>query len=106
MGNIPAGISGMAGRAGSERQSTECDNAVKKNEPAALRQALCIMHEWIYTYVSQNLHYAAPLEEFTDRLRNRLEGMLASNPACCPRTAVSKTVIDLVHDLNRTALRQ
>lgn len=96
----------MAGRAGSERQSTECDNAVKRDEPAPVEQTLCVMHEWIYTYVSQNLHYAAPLEDFTDRLRNRLEKIFASNPACCPRTAVSKAVIDLVHDLNRTTIRQ
>ena len=96
----------MAGRASSEQQSTECDSSVKKDEPAAFTQALCMMHEWIYSYVSRNLHYAAPLEDFSDRLRNRLEAMFASNPAYSPRTAVSKAVIDLVHDLNRTALRQ
>jgi DNA-directed RNA polymerase specialized sigma24 family protein len=36
----------------------------------------------------------------------RLQRVLARNPTCCPKTAITKTVNDLVHDLNRTAIRQ
>jgi DNA-directed RNA polymerase sigma subunit (sigma70/sigma32) len=74
--------------------------------PAALTQALRNMHDWIYAYVSQNLHEAAALDEFTDKLMVRLQRILARNPTCCPKMAITKTVNDLVHDLNRTAIRR
>jgi hypothetical protein len=98
----------MAGSRDTTQQSPDCDDSANVEEPvpAALTQALRNMHEWIYSYVSQNLHHAAPLDEFTDKLMVRLQGVLTRNPACCLRTAITKSVCDLVHNLNRTAIRQ
>ena len=90
------------------QESPDCDDSVNPegSAPAALTQALRNMHEWIYTYVSQNLHEAAALDEFTDKLMIRLRRVLARDPTCCPKAAITKTVGDLVHDLNRTAIRK
>ena len=98
----------MAVKADTTQQSPDCDDSVNTEGPAptALTQALLSMHEWIYSYVSQNLHPAAPLDEFTDKLMVHLQGVLTRNPACCLRTAITKSVCDLVHNLNRTTIRQ
>ena len=98
----------MAGNTDTTQQSPDCDDSVDtdRTAPAALTQALRNMHEWIYSDASQNLHHAAPLDEFTDKLMVRLQEVLTRYPAWCPRTAITKSVCDLVHDLNRTAIRR
>jgi RNA polymerase sigma factor (sigma-70 family) len=64
------------------------------------------MHDWIYSYVSRNLHEAVPVDEFSNKLPSRLKAALEDSRTPCLREAISKTVSDLVHDLNRTAIRR
>jgi RNA polymerase sigma factor (sigma-70 family) len=65
------------------------------------------MHDWICSYVSRNLHEAVPVNEFSDKLPGRLTAaVLEHTPTSCLKDAVAKTVSDLVHNLNRTAIRR
>jgi DNA-directed RNA polymerase specialized sigma24 family protein len=101
-----AGNVGMARNADSKRQKLECDDSISTEGLAALSLALQGMHEWIYSYVSRNLHEAAPLDRFRDKLMDRLQAAAETNRPQCPEALIEKTVGDLVHDLNRTARRR
>ena len=70
-----------------------------------MSQTLQSMHDWIYSYVSRNLHEAVPVDEFSHKLRGRLK-TLEHSSASSLRESIAKTVSDLVHDLNRTAIRR
>ena len=98
----------MAENTDTTQKSPVCDDSLNADGPlpTALAQELRSMHEWIYSYVSENLHHAAPLDEFTEKLMVRMRGMLSRNPSCGPRMAITNSVRDLVHDLNRTAIRR
>ncbi|MBV9677775.1 MAG: sigma-70 family RNA polymerase sigma factor [Acidobacteriaceae bacterium] len=63
------------------------------------------MHDWIYAYVSRNLHETVPVDEFSNKLRGRLAALEHSRTSCVGG-AIGKAVSDLVHDLNRTAIRR
>jgi len=65
------------------------------------------MHDWICSYVSRNLHEAVRVDEFSEKLPGRLTAAaLEHTPTPCLKDAVAKTVSDLVHNLNRTAMRR
>lgn len=68
-------------------------------------QTLRHMHDWIYAYVSRNLHEAVPVDEFSNKLPGRLAALEHSRTSCV-KEAIGKAVSDLVHDLNRTAARR
>jgi RNA polymerase sigma factor (sigma-70 family) len=68
-------------------------------------QTLQSMHDWIYSYVSRNLHEAVSVDEFSNKLPSRLKAALEHSRTSCLREAIGKTVSDL-HDLNRTAIRR
>jgi hypothetical protein len=96
----------MARNADSKQQDPECDESMTTDGLAALSVALQDMHDWICSYVSENLHEAAPLDDFRDKLMNRLQAAAETDPPQRLRAVIEKTVGDLVHDLNRTVLRR
>jgi DNA-directed RNA polymerase specialized sigma subunit len=71
-----------------------------------MSQTLQSMHDWICSYLSRNLHEAVPVDEFSNKLPSRLKAALEHGRTSCLREAIGKTVSDLVHDLNRTAIRR
>jgi DNA-directed RNA polymerase specialized sigma subunit len=96
----------MAGNADSKQQNQGCDESVATERSDRMSQTLQSMHDWIYSYVSRNLHEAVPVDEFSNKLPSRLKAALEHSRTPCLREAVGKTVSDLVHDLNRTAIRR
>jgi len=95
----------MAGNPDSKQQNRGCDESVATERPSLISQTLQNMHDWIYSYVSRNLHEAVPVDEFSHKLRGRLAALEDSRTSCLKET-IGRTVSDLVHDLNRTALRR
>jgi DNA-directed RNA polymerase specialized sigma subunit len=95
----------MPGNAESKQQNRDCDEAVTTDLPDLLTQTVRNMHDWICSYLSRNLHEAVPVDEFSHKLRGRLKTLEQSSAASL-KESISKTVSDLVHDLNRTALRR
>jgi DNA-directed RNA polymerase specialized sigma24 family protein len=95
----------MPGNAESKQQNGDCDEAVTTDLPDLLTQTVRNMHDWICSYLSRNLHEAVPVDEFSHKLRGRLKALEHSS-ASSLKESISKTVSDLVHDLNRTALRR
>ena len=97
----------MAGNADTKQQNHQCDDSVTTDRPDVLTQTLRNMHDWICSYVSRNLHEAAPVDEFSEKLPGRLKAAtLEHTPPSGLSDAIAKTVSDLVHDLNRTAIRR
>ena len=95
----------MPGNAESKQQNRDCDEGVTTDPPDLLIQTLRNMHDWICSYLSRNLHEAVPVDEFSHKLRGRLK-TLEHSSASSLKESIAKTVSDLVHDLNRTALRR
>ena len=95
----------MAGNPDSKQQNRGCDESVATERPSLISQTLQNMHDWIFSYVSRNLHEAVPVDEFSHKLRGRLAALEDSRTSCLKET-IGRTVSDLVHDLNRTALRR
>lgn len=96
----------MAGNADSKQQNRGRDESVATERSDRISQTLQNMHDWIYSYVSRNLHEAVPVDEFSHKLPSRLKAALEHGRTSCLREAIGKTVSDLVHDLNRTAIRR
>ena len=96
----------MAGNADSKQQNQGCDESVATGRSDRMSQTLQSMHDWTCSYLSRNLHEAVPVDEFSNKLPSRLKAALEHSRTPCLREAISKTVSDLVHDLNRTALRR
>lgn len=90
----------------SKQQTSGYDDSMITGGLAALSVALRDMHNWIYAYVSEHLHEAAPLDTFCEKLVDRLQSAGETNPTGYPKAVIEKTVGDLVHDLNRTARRR
>ena len=96
----------MAGNADTKQQNCQGDDSVTRDRPDVLTQTLRNMHDWICSYLSRNLHEAVPVDEFSDKLPGRLNAVLEHSSASCTKDVIAKTVSDLVHDLNRTAIRR
>src|SRR5581483_10501206 len=96
----------MAGNADTKQQKHQCDDSVTTDRPDVLTQTLRNMHDWICSYVSRNLHEAVPVDEFSQKLPGRLKAVLEHRSTSCMKEVIAKTVGDLVHDLNRTAIRR
>jgi RNA polymerase sigma factor (sigma-70 family) len=96
----------MAGNADTKQQNCQGDDSVTTDRPDVLTQTLRNMHDWICSYLSRNLHEAVQVDEFSDKLPGRLNAFLEHSSASCTKEVIAKTVSDLVHDLNRTAIRR
>lgn len=95
----------MSGKADSKQQHRDCDESFTTDLPDLLTPTVRNMHDWICSYLSRNLHEAVPVDEFSHKLRGRLNTLEHRSDSCLTES-IAKTVSDLVHDLNRTALRR